>query len=115
MSAPQTILSAVMAAAIRDRRVLSLTYVGAIEPQLFAPLALYVNADNRLMVDGYEINGQRVRWRELDLTVIFVTHDVDEGVYLSTRVVALSRAPATIAIDVPIATRSTPESTVESA
>ena len=41
-------------------------------------------------------------WRELDLTVIFVTHDVDEGVYLSTRIVALSRAPAAIAIDVPI-------------
>jgi NitT/TauT family transport system ATP-binding protein len=44
----------------------------------------------------------RSLWRELNLTVIFVTHDVDEGVYLSTRVVALSRAPATIAIDVPI-------------
>ena len=26
----------------------------------------------------------RSLWRELDLTVIFVTHDVDEGVYLST-------------------------------
>lgn len=44
----------------------------------------------------------RKLWRELNLTVIFVTHDVDEGVYLSTRVVALSRPPATIAIDVPI-------------
>ncbi len=42
----------------------------------------------------------RALWRELNLTVIFVTHDVDEGVYLSNRVVALSRAPATIAIDV---------------
>jgi NitT/TauT family transport system ATP-binding protein len=41
-------------------------------------------------------------WRELSLTVVFVTHDVDEGVYLSTRVVALTRAPGTIAIDVPI-------------
>jgi NitT/TauT family transport system ATP-binding protein len=44
----------------------------------------------------------RLLWRDLKLTVIFVTHDVDEGVYLSTRVVALSRAPATIAIDTPI-------------
>ena len=35
----------------------------------------------------------RSLWRELGLTVVFVTHDVDEGVYLSTRVVALSRAP----------------------
>ena len=44
----------------------------------------------------------RSLWRELNLTVIFVTHDVDEGVYLSTRVVALSRAPGAIAIDAPI-------------
>ena len=44
----------------------------------------------------------RALWRELRLTVIFVTHDVDEGVYLSTRVVALSRAPATVAVDLPV-------------
>jgi NitT/TauT family transport system ATP-binding protein len=44
----------------------------------------------------------RALWRELNLTVIFVTHDVDEGVYLSTRVVALRRAPSTVAMDVPI-------------
>src|SRR5882757_5243723 len=44
----------------------------------------------------------RSLWRELNLTVVFVTHDVDEGVYLSTRVVALTRAPGTIAIDMPI-------------
>jgi NitT/TauT family transport system ATP-binding protein len=44
----------------------------------------------------------RSLWRELGLTVIFVTHDVDEGVYLSTRVVALTRSPGTIAIDLPI-------------
>ncbi len=44
----------------------------------------------------------RSLWRELDLTVIFVTHDVDEGVYLSTRVVALTRAPGTVAVDLPI-------------
>jgi NitT/TauT family transport system ATP-binding protein len=41
-------------------------------------------------------------WRELGLTVIFVTHDVDEGVYLSTRVVALTRAPGAVAVDVAI-------------
>jgi NitT/TauT family transport system ATP-binding protein len=44
----------------------------------------------------------RALWRELGLTVIFVTPDVDEGVYLSTRVVALSRAPGTVAVDLPI-------------
>src|SRR5262249_11302469 len=40
----------------------------------------------------------RSLWHELGLTVIFVTHDVDEGIYLSTRVVALTRAPATVAM-----------------
>jgi NitT/TauT family transport system ATP-binding protein len=44
----------------------------------------------------------RALWRELQLTIVFVTHDVDEGVYLSTRVVAMSRAPGTIAMDLPI-------------
>ncbi len=44
----------------------------------------------------------RSLWRELGLTIIFVTHDVDEGIYLSTRVVALSRAPATVALDLAI-------------
>jgi NitT/TauT family transport system ATP-binding protein len=39
-------------------------------------------------------------WRSLSLTVVFVTHDVDEAVYLSGRVVSLSRAPARIADDV---------------
>jgi len=41
-------------------------------------------------------------WRELGLTVVFVTHDVDEAVYVSTRVVALTRAPASVAADVAI-------------
>jgi NitT/TauT family transport system ATP-binding protein len=41
-------------------------------------------------------------WRELGLTVIFVTHDVDEGVYLATRVVALTRAPGNVAIDLAV-------------
>jgi NitT/TauT family transport system ATP-binding protein len=44
----------------------------------------------------------RSLWRELGLTVVFVTHDVDEGVYLSTRVVALTHAPGTVAVDLPI-------------
>jgi len=41
-------------------------------------------------------------WHELGLTVIFVTHDSDEAIYLSTRVVAMSRAPATVALDLSI-------------
>ena len=41
-------------------------------------------------------------WRELGLTIILVTHDTEEAIYLSTRVVAMSKAPATVAIDMPI-------------
>jgi hypothetical protein len=59
-----------MAAAIRERRVLSVTYAGALEPQLFAPVALYVSTANRLIIDGYELNGRRVRRRELDLDTV---------------------------------------------
>jgi NitT/TauT family transport system ATP-binding protein len=44
----------------------------------------------------------RSLWRDLGLTVVFVTHDVDEGVYLSTRVIAMTRAPGRIAADLTI-------------
>lgn len=33
-------------------------------------------------------------WTESDVTVLFVTHDIDEAVYLSDRVVVLSSSPA---------------------
>jgi NitT/TauT family transport system ATP-binding protein len=35
-------------------------------------------------------------WRESDLTVVFVTHDIDEAVYLADRVVALSPSPTEV-------------------
>jgi NitT/TauT family transport system ATP-binding protein len=41
-------------------------------------------------------------WRAHDSTVLFVTHDIDESVYLSGRVIVLSRAPATVAAEIPI-------------
>lgn len=41
-------------------------------------------------------------WQTLPLTVVFVTHDVDEAIYLSQRVVSLSRAPARIDDDLAI-------------
>jgi NitT/TauT family transport system ATP-binding protein len=44
-------------------------------------------------------------WRELHMTVVFVTHDVDEAVYLSDRVIVLTQRPgrvkAEVAIDLP--------------
>jgi NitT/TauT family transport system ATP-binding protein len=56
-------------------------------------------------------------WREHALTVVLVTHDVEEAVYLSDRVAVMTGQPArideTIAVDLPrpreqLATRSTP-------
>jgi NitT/TauT family transport system ATP-binding protein len=35
-------------------------------------------------------------WHELHMTVLFVTHDVDEAVFLSDRVVVLTKRPASI-------------------
>ncbi len=38
-------------------------------------------------------------WHELHMTVVFVTHDVDEAVFLSDRVVVLTRRPGTVKAD----------------
>jgi NitT/TauT family transport system ATP-binding protein len=57
-------------------------------------------------------------WRRTRLTVLFVTHDIDEAVYLADRVVVLSSSPArvveTVPVDLPrprdqIATKALPE------
>jgi NitT/TauT family transport system ATP-binding protein len=41
-------------------------------------------------------------WQKLPISILFVTHDVDEAVFLSTRIVSLARAGSGIAEDVPI-------------
>ncbi|RCW43583.1 NitT/TauT family transport system ATP-binding protein [Halopolyspora algeriensis] len=43
----------------------------------------------------------RVR-KEQDTTVLLVTHDIDESVYLGDRVLVLSQAPAEIVADLPV-------------
>ena len=53
-----------------------------------------------------EMNEEILRvWRELGQTVIFITHDIDEAVFLADRIVVLGRAPAGIhselAVDLP--------------
>ena len=56
-------------------------------------------------------------WRHHAVTILFVTHDIDEAVYMGQRVVILSASPTVVledlAIDLPgerdqLATRSTP-------
>ena len=39
---------------------------------------------------------------EHGVTIVFVTHDIDESVYLGERVVVLSASPTTVMQDVPI-------------
>jgi NitT/TauT family transport system ATP-binding protein len=41
-------------------------------------------------------------WSDLKLTVLFVTHDLDEALYLAQRVILLSASPGTIAEDVSV-------------
>jgi NitT/TauT family transport system ATP-binding protein len=41
-------------------------------------------------------------WRAHDSTVLFVTHDIDESVYLAQRVVVLTQPPATVAADIQV-------------
>ncbi len=44
----------------------------------------------------------RVLWHRLRVTVLFVTHDIDESVYLGQRVLVMSHAPTVIMEDVAI-------------
>lgn len=44
----------------------------------------------------------RELWRRLGMTVLFVTHDIEEAVYLGQRVLVLSAAPTVIMDDIPI-------------
>ncbi|MFI6455474.1 ABC transporter ATP-binding protein [Streptosporangium amethystogenes] len=59
----------------------------------------------------------RTLWRRLGVTVLFVTHDIDESVYLGQRVIVLSNSPTVVleevAVDLPddrdqLTTRSLP-------
>jgi NitT/TauT family transport system ATP-binding protein len=62
----------------------------------------------------------RYLWRQLGVTILFVTHDIDEAVYLGQRVIVLSSSPTVVqeqlAVDLPderdqLHTRSDPRFT----
>lgn len=46
-------------------------------------------------------------WRERKKTVFFITHSVDEAVFLGTRVIVMSKHPGTVVMDVPVDVAST--------
>jgi len=41
-------------------------------------------------------------WKEMGLTVVFVTHDIEEATYLANRVMVMTPRPATIFKEIPI-------------
>jgi NitT/TauT family transport system ATP-binding protein len=44
----------------------------------------------------------RSAWQRLGVTLVFVTHDIDESVYLAQRVIMLTSSPTTVAEDLTI-------------
>ena len=49
-----------------------------------------------------ELEDLLLRVRDEDMTILFVTHDIDESVYVGDRVAVLSRAPGTVIADLPV-------------
>jgi NitT/TauT family transport system ATP-binding protein len=88
----------------------------AYNPQVLLMDEPFASVDAQTRADLEDL--MRKLQRELDLTVVLVTHDIDESVYLSDRVIALSGSPAGVAdiVEVPlgpdrdqIGTKSLPE------
>jgi NitT/TauT family transport system ATP-binding protein len=50
-------------------------------------------------------------WESVDVTILFITHDLDEAIYLSDRIVVLAASPGRVAeiIEVPVARSRSPE------
>jgi NitT/TauT family transport system ATP-binding protein len=44
----------------------------------------------------------RAVWQQLGVTILFVTHDIDEAVYLGQRVIVLSSSPTVVREDLPV-------------
>ncbi|MGI5200037.1 ABC transporter ATP-binding protein [Spirillospora sp. CA-108201] len=90
----------------------------AYEPRLLLMDEPFAAVDAQTRADLEDL--VRALWRRLGVTVLFVTHDIDESVYLGQRVVVLSNPPTVVleevAIDLPderdqLATRSDPRFT----
>jgi NitT/TauT family transport system ATP-binding protein len=59
-----------------------------------------LDAQTRAQMQGYLLD----LWRQIDITIVFVTHDLEEAVYLADRIVVLGANPGRIqeVIEVPV-------------
>ena len=50
-------------------------------------------------------------WRQVDITILFITHDLDEAVYLADRILVLDAHPGRVRelMEVPVPRPRTPE------
>jgi NitT/TauT family transport system ATP-binding protein len=87
----------------------------AYEPRVMLMDEPFAAVDAQTRADLEDL--MRLIWRRLDVTILFVTHDIDEAVYLGERVVVLSSSPTVVRenldIDLPaerdqLSTRSDP-------
>jgi NitT/TauT family transport system ATP-binding protein len=109
----QRLLEIVRLGSAYDKRVHELS--GGMRQRVALARSLAQQADVLLMDEPFaaldaitrrELNEEILRiWRELGQTVVFITHDIDEAVFLADRVVVLGKVPAGIhsepAIDLP--------------
>lgn len=72
----------------------------AYQPQVLMMDEPFASVDAQTRADLEDLV-LRVR-DEFEITVVFVTHDIDESVYLADRVLVLSPAPTTIMQEIPI-------------
>ena len=70
----------------------------AIEPDLLLMDEPYGQLDLSLK---YKLEDELLKmWQELKTTVIFITHNIEEAVYLSDRIIVLSNKPASIKTEI---------------
>jgi NitT/TauT family transport system ATP-binding protein len=72
----------------------------AYQPQVLLMDEPFASVDAQTRADLEDL--VRTIWARMGMTIVFVTHDIDESVYLGGRVVVLSASPTTVMRDVTI-------------
>lgn len=85
-----------LSASMDQRAVIARAF--AIDPDLLLMDEPYSQMDLKLR---YYLEDEIIRiWRELNRTVIFVTHNIEEAVYLAERILVLTPKPSTIKTEI---------------